>query len=46
MEKLVVLHEGPAAYCDLVKLDNERVGVLFEAGETLYDEIVFAAFKP
>ena len=45
-KKLVVLHEGPTAYCDLVKLDNERVGVLFEAGEKLYDEIVFAAFKP
>jgi photosystem II stability/assembly factor-like uncharacterized protein len=39
-----VLHRGPAAYSDLVKLDDERIGVLFEAGEALYDEILFASF--
>jgi sialidase-1 len=38
-----LLHQGPTAYSDLVKLDNERVGVLWEAGDTLYDQIVFAA---
>jgi sialidase-1 len=38
-----LVHEGPAAYSDLVKLDDERVGVLFEAGEKLYGEIVFSA---
>lgn len=38
-----VLHKGPAAYSDMVKLDNERVGVLYEAGAALYDEIVFAS---
>jgi len=39
-----VLHSGPAAYSDLVKLDGERVGVLYEAGEPLYREILFATF--
>jgi sialidase-1 len=38
-----VIHKGPAAYSDLVKLDDERVGVLYEAGEKLYGEIVFEA---
>jgi sialidase-1 len=37
-----VIHAGTAAYSDLVKLDNDRVGVLFEAGRKLYDEILFA----
>jgi sialidase-1 len=37
-----VVHAGPAAYSDLVKLDDEHVGVLFEAGRRLYDEILFA----
>ena len=37
-----VIHPGPAAYCDLVKLDGKRVGVLYEAGKKLYDEILFA----
>jgi sialidase-1 len=36
-----VVHAGPAAYSDLVKLDDEHVGVLFEAGRR-YDEILFA----
>jgi sialidase-1 len=39
-----VLHSGPAAYSDLVKLDEKRVGVLYEAGKPLYREIVFATF--
>jgi len=39
-----VLDEGPAAYSDLVKIDDERIGVLYEAGAELYDEIVFASF--
>ena len=37
-----VIHHGPAAYSDLVKLNNEQFGVLFEAGDSLYDEILFA----
>ena len=37
----MLLHEGPAAYSDLIKLDDERVGVLYEAGEKLYGEILF-----
>lgn len=40
-----VLHRGPVAYSDLVKLDGGRVGVLFEAGRKLYDEILFATFS-
>jgi sialidase-1 len=36
-----VVHPGPAAYCDLVKLDATHLGVLFEAGEKLYGEIAF-----
>ena len=39
-----VIHSGPAAYCDLVTLGRGRVGVLFEAGKKLYDEIDFATF--
>jgi Neuraminidase (sialidase) len=37
-----VVHAGPAAYSDLVKLDDEHVGVIFEAGSPLYDEVLFA----
>ncbi|HEX5470322.1 MAG TPA: sialidase family protein [Lacipirellulaceae bacterium] len=40
-----VIHPGPAAYSDLVKLDNEHVGVLYEAGPRLYDEIDFAVLN-
>ncbi|BBO34636.1 exo-alpha-sialidase [Lacipirellula parvula] len=40
--KSTVIHQGPAAYSDLVKLNDERFGVLFEAGDSLYDEILFA----
>jgi sialidase-1 len=43
VKKLV--HEGPVAYSDLVKLDETRVGVLYEAGKKLYGEILFGAFK-
>jgi sialidase-1 len=38
-----LLHTGPAAYCDLVKLTDKKFGVLFEAGGKLYGEILFAA---
>lgn len=37
-----IIHHGPAAYSDLVKLNDDRFGVLFEAGDSLYDEILFA----
>ncbi len=37
-----VIHAGPAAYSDLVKLDDEHVGVIFEAGRRLYGEVLFA----
>jgi sialidase-1 len=39
-----IVHEGPAAYSDLIRLDGERVGVLYEAGEKLYGEILFGVF--
>ena len=37
-----VIHPGPAAYSDLVRLDDNHFGVIFEGGRRLYDEIVFA----
>jgi sialidase-1 len=40
-----VLHRGPAAYSDLIELTEQRVGVLYEAGERLYGEIVLATFE-
>jgi sialidase-1 len=43
-ERKTLIHPGPAAYSDLVKLDSQHVGVLYEAGRRLYDEIVFATF--
>jgi Neuraminidase (sialidase) len=39
-----LLHEGPTAYSDMVKLDSEQIGVIYEAGQTLYNQIVFASF--
>jgi hypothetical protein len=39
----VLIHSGPAAYSDLVKLDSRHVGVLYEAGAALYGEIVFSS---
>jgi sialidase-1 len=44
-KKGALLHRGPAAYSDLVQLDRRRIGVLYEAGETLYDRIEFAALR-
>jgi sialidase-1 len=41
-KRKTVIHSGPAAYSDLVKLDDQHVGVLFEGGRKLYDEILFA----
>jgi sialidase-1 len=40
--KTTVIHPGPAAYSDLVKLNDEQFGVLFEGGASLYNEILFA----
>lgn len=39
-----LLHNGPAAYSDMVRLPSKRIGVLFEAGDKpgkKYDRIVF-----
>lgn len=36
-----VVAAGPAAYSDVVALDGDRVGILFETGEKLYGEIRF-----
>jgi sialidase-1 len=41
-----IVHRGAAAYSDVIKLDNTQIGVLYEAGEKLYDEILFATFSP
>jgi sialidase-1 len=40
-----VIHSGPAAYSDLVKLDDRKFGVLYEAGKKLYGEILFQVVK-
>lgn len=40
-QRKTVIHAGPAAYSDLVKLDDDHVGVLFEAGRKPYGEILF-----
>ncbi len=40
-----VIHNGPAAYCDVVKLSDREFGVLYEAGQKLYDEILFASVR-
>ncbi|QDS98863.1 exo-alpha-sialidase [Adhaeretor mobilis] len=37
-----LVHSGPSAYSDLVKINQNEFGVLFEAGASLYDEILFA----
>ncbi|TWT78079.1 Sialidase precursor [Posidoniimonas polymericola] len=40
-----VISPGTAAYSDLTPLDNNRVGLIYETGESLYDEIVFCSFE-
>jgi sialidase-1 len=40
-----VLHRGPAAYSDLIQLNGDQIGLLYETGERLYDEIRFAVFR-
>ncbi|MEM8670032.1 MAG: sialidase family protein [Planctomycetota bacterium] len=43
-----LIHEGPAAYSDLVRLSSKIYGVLFEAGEKgkkRYDRINFVRFS-
>lgn len=37
-----IIHRGPAAYSDFVKLNDDQFGVLFEGGDALYNEILFA----
>lgn len=39
-----VIHPGPAAYSDLVKIDDEQIGILFEGGPALYNQIIFGYF--
>lgn len=41
-----LIHTGPAAYSDMVRLDEARVGILFEAGEQAggaYDSIRYTS---
>lgn len=41
----MLIDAGPAAYSDLIKLDNTTAGVLYEAGaSSAYEEIIFAVF--
>jgi sialidase-1 len=43
-----LIHEGPAAYSDMVRLEPGQFGVLFEAGakgQKRYDEIRFVPFS-
>lgn len=44
-QRPTVIHAGPAAYCDLVKLNDREFGVLYEAGAKLYDEILFTVVR-
>ncbi len=37
-----VIRQGPAAYSDIVKLSDERFGVLFETGAQLYEQIIYS----
>lgn len=39
------LHEGPSAYSSLAVLPDGGIGCLYEGGDTLYGEIVFARFS-
>jgi hypothetical protein len=40
-----VIYAGPAAYSDMVKLPNNRVGLLYESGvKSPYERITFARF--
>lgn len=40
-----LLHEGPSAYSCLAVLPDGDIGCLYEGGEILYGEIVFARFS-
>ena len=42
--KDTLIHPGPAAYSDLVKIDKNTIGTLYEAGASLYQEILFGYF--
>jgi sialidase-1 len=43
----LVLHEGPAAYSCLVRIDDATAGCLYERGESgPYERITFATFNP
>lgn len=44
-QRPTVIHAGPAAYCDLVKLNDCEFGILYEAGAKLYDEILYAVVR-
>lgn len=40
--KKTLIHSAPAAYSDLVSIDRNQFGVLFESGEPLHKEILFS----
>lgn len=39
--KHTLIHAGPSAYSDLVAIDSDHFGVLWEAGDSLYEQILF-----
>ena len=39
------IHSGPSAYSDLVKIDADHFGILWEAGDKLYDEILYSRIR-
>ena len=44
--ELTTLHEGPSAYSNLIKIDKNIIGCLFEAGlSSPYEGIVFQKFE-
>ena len=46
MDELITLHEGPSAYSNLIKIDKNIIGCLFEAGlSSPYEGIVFQKFN-
>ena len=38
------VHPGPSAYCCLVSLPDESIGLLYEGGDWVYERITFARF--
>jgi sialidase-1 len=37
-----LIHPGPSAYSDLVRIDDNHFGLLWEGGDSLYEQILYA----